>query len=339
MNRPPSPLTMLLSRHTRRRDLVALLGCAPVAWPLVVCGQESPTLIGFLSSGSSEAYQDFLAAFRRGLEVLGYAEARNLVIETRWADGRSTALPALAEELVGRQVKLIAATGISSALAAKAATPTTPLVFVSGDDPVRFGLVASFSRPGGKATGINLQTSALFSKRLDFVHALALTGRVAFLVNPSSPEAPPQLADMQAAAHASRRQVVVISARNDGELEAAFGGLGDQGITALIISNDPFFNSRRDRLVALALRHNVPTVYDRREYAAAGGLISYGVDYRAAYREMGIYAGRILKGSDPADLPVQQPTKFELVINSKTANALGLTIPPTLLARADEVIE
>ena len=323
----------------RRRDLVVLLGFAPVAWPLVVCGQESPALIGFLSSGSSESYQDFLAAFRKGLGALGYVETRNLLIEARWADGRSTALPALAEELGRRQVKLIAATGISSALAAKAATPTIPLVFVSGDDPVRFGLVESFSRPGGKATGINLQTSALFSKRLDFVHALALTGRVAFLVNPSSPEAPPQLADMHAAAHASGRQVAVISARDAGELEAAFGGLGEQGIAALIISNDPFFNSQRNRLVALALQHKVPTIYDRREYAAAGGLISYGVDYRAAYREMGIYAGRILKGSDPADLPVQQSTKLELVMNAKAAESLGLTIPPTLLARADEVIE
>jgi putative tryptophan/tyrosine transport system substrate-binding protein len=322
----------------RRRDLLALLGLA-TAWPLDALAQQSPVLVGFLSSGSSKAYEDFLASFRRGLEVFGYTEGRNTVIESRWADGRSAELPALAEDLVRRNVHLIAATGIGSALAAKAATSRIPLVFVSGDDPVRFGLVASFSRPGGNATGVNLQTSTLVGKRLDLVYDLAPTGRVAFLTNPTNPEAATQLADVQAAALASMRQMMIMIAQNESELEHAFAALVEHGISTLMISNDPLFNSRRDQLVALALRHKVLTVYDRREYVAAGGLISYGVDYRAAYREMGIYAGKILRGTAPADLPILQPTKFELVINAKAAAALGVIIPPALFAQADEVIE
>jgi ABC-type uncharacterized transport system substrate-binding protein len=323
----------------RRREFIALLGAPTAAWPAFSRGQEGPVLIGFLSSGSSQAYEGLFTWFRRGLEVLDYVDGGNIVIESRWADGGSAQLPALAADLVQRQVKLIAATGIGSALAAKAATATIPLVFVSGDDPVRFGLVASFSRPGGNAAGINLQTSTLAGKRLDLVHALAPTGRVAFLTNPSSPEAPTQVADVQAAALASARQITTVAVRNEGELESAFATLVEQGVAALLVSTDPFFNSQRGRLVALARRHRVLTVYDRRDYATADGLISYGVDYRAAYREMGIYAGRILRGAAPADLPIQQPTQFELVINVKAAEALGVSIPSALLAIADEVVE
>lgn len=322
----------------KRRGLIALLGGAVAAWSLAARAQEG-TVLGFLSSGSPKAYEEFLASFRRGLEVLGYTEGRNTVIESRWANGRSEELPALAEDLVRRKVHLIVTTGIGSALAAKSATAKIPLVFVSGDDPVRFGLVASFSRPGGNATGVNLQTSTLVGKRLDIVYELAPTGRIAFLTNPTNPEAATQLVDVQAAALLNMRRIVVVEASTVDGLESAFASLVEQGITTLTVSNDPLFNSLREQIVALALRHKVLTVYDRREYVVAGGLISYGVDYRAAYREMGIYAGKILRGAAPADLPILQPTKFELVINAKAAEAFGIGIPPTLAAQADEVIE
>ena len=327
-----------MTASLRRRDVLAFVGAA-AAWPVRTRAQD-PQVLGFLSSGAPEGYVDFLAAFREGLAAQGYAEVRNVIVETRWAGGGFAELPRLAEDLVRREVKLIATTGIGSALAAKTATATIPIVFLSGDDPVRFGLVASFNRPGGNATGINLLTSTLVAKRLDLVHALAPAGRVAFLINSSSPEAQSQLRDLEAAAQASMRPLaVVLTASNDADIERAFADAVTQRAGALLVSNDPFFSSRRDQLVGLAAKHALPAVYDRREYASAGGLISYGVDYRAAYREMGVYAGRILRGESPADLPVQQPTRFELVINLKSAKALGLDIPPTLLARADEVIE
>jgi putative ABC transport system substrate-binding protein len=281
-----------------------------------------------------------MAALRQGLAERGYVEGGNVTIEYRWAEGQFERLPAQAADLAQHRVVVIIATGLTSALAAKAASTTIPLVFMAADDPVKFGLVASLSRPGGNATGVNLLTSELTTKRLELVREL-LPGaaRVAVLVNPLSPEAEPQLKDVQAAARALGQQLRILNASSQGDVEAAFATIVDQRDPALLVTNDPLFISRLEQLVALATRYAVPTVYDRRTYAVAGGLISYGTDYLDGYRKLGVYTAKILGGAKPADLPVEQSTKFELVINLKTAKALGLEISPTLLARADEVIE
>jgi putative tryptophan/tyrosine transport system substrate-binding protein len=325
----------------RRRQFITLLGGAAATWPLAARGQQPATpVIAFLGSGSSLMVPR-LHAFRQGLKDLGYVDGENVAIEFRWARGQYDQLPALAAELVRGRVAVIVTTGLGSALAAKAATTTIPVVFVGADNPVRFGLVASLNRPGGNATGLNLLTSELTAKRLEIVRQLLPgTAMVAVMINPNSPpEVAPQLADVQSASRALGQPIAILSASNESDLDTAFASLAQHGADALLVTNDAFFFNRLDQIVALAAHNAVPTIYDRREYAAAGGLISYGPNYVDAYRQAGIYAGRILKGEKPGDLPVIQSTKFELVINLKTANALGLQIPDKLLALADEVIE
>jgi putative ABC transport system substrate-binding protein len=321
----------------RRREFIALLGGASVAWPLAA-QQPAMRPIGLLSArapGSSE-----MAALRQGLAENGYVEGRNITIEYRWAEGQFDRLPALAAELVERRVPVIITTGLTSALAAKAATATIPLVFMAADDPVKFGLVASLSRPGGSATGLNLLTSELTTKRLELARELLpRAATVAVLVNPRSPEAEPQLRDLQTTARAIGQQLRILNASSESEIEAAFATVMNERDAALLVTNDPLFISRLDQLVALAARHSVPTIYDRRAYTVAGGLLSYGTDYLDGYRKLGVYAAKILNGAKPADLPVEQSTKFELVINLRTAKELGLEVPATLIARADEVIE
>jgi putative tryptophan/tyrosine transport system substrate-binding protein len=320
----------------RRREFVAALG-ATAASAAATRAQPALLVVGVLSARSPPPE---MAAFRQGLADGGYVEGRNLKIESRWAEGRFDRLPALAADLAQHRAAVIVATGVTSALAAKAATPTIPLVFLAADDPVKFGLVASLSRPGGNATGLNLLTSELNTKRLELAREL-LPGAatVLVLVNPRSPESEPQLRDLQTAANAIGQQLRVLNASNDPEIETAFAAIASHQNAALLVTNDPLFTSRRDQFVALAARHAVPTIYDRRSYAAGGGLISYGPDYLDGYRKLGIYAAKVLSGTNPADLPVEQSTKLELVINAKTAKVLGLQIPPRLLALADEVIE
>ena len=323
----------------KRREFVTLLGGAAVGWPVAARAQQ-PAIraIGLLSArapGPSE-----LAALRQGLADSGYVEGRNVTIEYRWAEGQFDRLPALAADLIQHRVAVIIATGVTSAVAAKAATATIPLVFLAADDPVKFGLVASLSRPGGNATGVNLLTSELTTKRLELARELLpAAGTVAVLANPLSPEAEPQLNHLQAAARVIEQQLRILNASSGSEIDAAFEAVVNQRDAALLVTNDPLFISRVDQLVGLAARHAVPTIYDRRAYTVAGGLISYGTDYFDGYRKLGIYASKILNGAKPADLPVEQSTKFELVINVKTAKALRLDIPPNLLALADEVIE
>jgi putative ABC transport system substrate-binding protein len=321
-----------------RRAFLTLLGGAAATWPLAARAQQAEkTVIGLLSARSPAPAE--VAALQRGLAENGYAEGRNIAIEYRWADGQFDRLPAMAAELIERRVAVIITTGVTSAIAAKSATTTIPLVFLAGDDPVKFGLVATLSRPGGNATGLNLLTSELTTKRLELVRELMPATVLGVLVNPLGPEAEPQLRDLQAAARAIGQQLRVLNASTEPEINAAFAALVNQRDTALLVTNDPLFTGRREQLVALAARYAVPTIYDRREYAMAGGLMSYGTNYLDGYHKLGFYASKILNGAKPADLPVEQSTKFELVINVRTAKTLGVAIPPTLLALADEVIE
>ena len=326
----------------KRREFITLLGGAAAAWPLKVRAQQAGVpMIGFLSSRSPGESAMHLGAFRRGLNEAGYIEGQNVAIEYRWADGQYDRLPALASELVASRVMVIAATGGNvSALAAKAATNTIPIVFIVGDDPVKLGLVNSLNRPGANATGASVFTTELGAKRLELLLELVPTASViGLLINPDYQGAVAEAAAVRAAARESGRQILVLHASTEHEIDAVFAGFAQQRIDALLIDADALFVSRRDHLVALVARHSLPAIYDLREFATADGLMSYGTSLTDAYRLVGGYTGRILKGDKPAELPVQQPTKFEFIINLKTAKALGLEVPPTVLARADEVIE
>jgi putative ABC transport system substrate-binding protein len=303
--------------------------------------QPNAPVIGFLNSGSPEAFAAYVAALREGLRETGFVEGRNVAIDFRWAHGRYELLPALATELVDRHVAVIVATGGDpSAKAATAATSTIPIVFGSGDDVLTSGLVDSLSRPGRNATGISLLTAELEAKRLELLGELVPNAKtIAILVNPDLAYSATQGRAAQDAARPRNQNVLIVHARRENEFEPVFAGLADGKVDALIVASDPFFNSRRDQIVALANRHRIPAIYEWREFCAVGGLVSYGASLTAAYRQFGIYTGRILAGAKPGDLPVLQPTQFELVVNGATARALGITLPPTIVARADEVIE
>jgi putative tryptophan/tyrosine transport system substrate-binding protein len=327
----------------RRRQFITLLGGAAAAWPFAGRAQQpgSP-VIGFLSGTNPSSYvQLSVVPFHAGLRETGYVEGQNIVVEYRWAHDQYDRLPGLAAELVRHKVALIAtAGGVHVARAAKATTTTIPIVFVIGSDPIDSGLVESLGRPGGNATGFSLFSTELGTKRLELMRdVLGSVPLIAVLVNPTNPRLDIDVADIQKAAGAVGQKILVFRASSESELDAAFSTLIEQGASALLIESDPFFTGRVTRLAALAARHRVPASYSFREFAAAGGLISYGTNIRDVYRQAGVYAGRILKGANPSDLPVLQPSTFELVINLKTARTLGINVPLPLLARADEVIE
>ena len=316
-----------------------LLGGAMTAARAVRAQQKAMPVIGYLGSESPGPMAPLVAAFLQGLSETGYVDGKNVAIEHRWAEGDYDRLAALAADLVRSKVDVIAALGIPSALAAKSATSTIPIVFSVGD-AVERGLVTSLARPGGNLTGVSLLNVELTPKRLELISELVpQAGVIALLVNPNNPNTERTIRDMEEAARAKGVQLNILKAGTESEIDAAFAALVQLPAGALVVVGDPLFINRREQLVALASRHAVPAIYALREYAAAGGLISYGTSFTAAYRQLGTYAGKILKGAKPADLPVQQPTTFELVLNLKTAKALGLTVPPSILARADEVIE
>jgi putative tryptophan/tyrosine transport system substrate-binding protein len=325
----------------QRRRFITLLGGAAATWPLAARAQQKAMpVIGYLNTGSPDTNPPLLAALRQGLSETGYVEGQNLAIEYRWAEGHYDRLPALAADLVGRKVDLIMASSPPSALAAKSATSTIPIVFRGGADPVGDGLVASLARPRGNLTGVGFGGADLTPKRLELLSELVpRAGVIALLVNPDVSNAERVIRDVQDAARTKGLQLHVLKAGSESEIDTAFASLVQLHAGALVVSADPFLSSRREQLVALASRHAVPAIYAWREFAASGGLISYGSSLTLAFRLIGIYAGKILKGAKPSDLPVQQPTKFELVINIKTAKSLGLTVPATLLAQADDVIE
>ena len=324
----------------RRREFISLLG-GMATWPLSAHAQQ-PTMpiVGYLSSLGQAVSVQFDAAFRRGLSQMGFVEGQNVSIEYRWMTDSYDPLPAMAADLVQRQVAVICAFGPPAVLAAKAATTSLPIVFVTGADPIKFGFVASFNRPGGNITGIWVVTAVLAQKRLELLHELVPKAELfALLVNPTSPVAEPQTRDAQGAAQALGLKLRVLSAATENDFDQVFATLIQERADALLVSADPFFFSRREHLIALAARHAIPTLYEIREYVEVGGLMSYGTVFRDGYHKGGIYVGRILKGVKPAELPVEQINKLELVFNGKTAKALGLEIPPKLLALADEVIE
>jgi ABC-type uncharacterized transport system substrate-binding protein len=324
----------------KRRAFITLLGGA-AAWPLGARAQQSTMpVIGFLNQGSAQPSAYLVAAFRKGLKEIGYVEGYNVAIEYRWAESQYNQLPQLAADLISRRVSVLAVAFLPAALAAKAATSTIPICFVTGADPVHQGLVASLNRPGGNVTGVAFLSQLLGAKRLGLLHELVpAAGTFALLVNPANPNAEGLMKDLQAAGHALGKQIVVLRASTEREIDRQFASLKQQQVTALIVAPDAFFDSQRDHIVELVARQAIPAIYERREAAAAGGLMSYGANVADAYHQAGIYTGRILKGEKAADLPVTLPTKFELVINQQAAKGLGIEIPPMLLARADEVIE
>jgi len=325
----------------KRRKFITLLGSAAAAWPLAARTQSvSVPVVGFLNSGSAHAFAHLADGFRIGLAEIGYVEDKNVVIEYRWANGQYNRLPDLAADLVGRRVAIIVAGGPPAARAAMPATSTIPIVFTSGDDPVQAGFVSSINRPGGNITGVHLLITELNAKKLGLLRDLLPQVKVvAALLNPSSQNAEIQSKELRAAGHALGFQIEIVNASSESEIEAAFAIFAQLVVGGLVVGNDPFFMARREQIVALAAHHAIPAVYDLREYAEAGGLITYGTNLKDAYRQVGVYAGRILKGEKVADLPVLRSTKFELIINFKTAKMLGLTFPSGLHAIADEVIE
>ena len=325
----------------RRRQLITLLGGAAVAWPLVARAQQRTVpVIGFLSSLSGPWIKKRISSFSQGLSEIGFVVGKDVTIDLRMAEGNYDRLPAMAADLVNHHVSLITALAPPAALAAKTATTSIPIVFVVAFDPVKAGLVSSLNRPENNITGVTFISASLGAKRLELVRELISNGgTIAVVTHPSSPDAWEELHDLQAAANSKDQQLMVLTASTDGELEGAFRSISERSAAAALVVADPVFFQSGDHLVSLAARYRIPTVFWTAEIVAAGGLMSYGASISDAFRLAGTYAGRILKGAKPADLPVQQPTKFELVINLKTAKALGLELPPTLLARADEVIE
>jgi putative tryptophan/tyrosine transport system substrate-binding protein len=326
----------------RRREFIRLFGGAAVAWPLAARAQQQPMpVVGFVNASSPGPLRQQIAAFREGLKDSDYVEGQNVAVEYRWAEGQYDRLPALVADLVRQQVSVIVSGGGAPAvLAAKAATTTIPIVFSLGADPVGLGVVVSLNRPGGNITGVYQFTSGLEAKRLGLLHEMVPKATsIAVLVNPNFADAESQLRDAQEAAARLGVQLVVVRANAESDFDAAFSTLVRQRAGALLVCSSPFFNGRREQLVVLAARHAVPAIYEWRDFAVAGGLMSYGTTLAEAYRQAGIYTGRILKGAKPADLAIVQSTKFEFVINLSTAKALGIDVPPTLSARADEVIE
>jgi len=326
----------------KRRAFITLLGSAAAAWPLAARAQQpAMPVIGFLSSRLPDEAKQSLTGFRSGLRTTGYVDGQNVVIEYRWADGEYSRLPGLAADLVRRGVAVLVATGGEpSALAAKAATSTIPIVFTIGGDPVKVGLVSSLNRPGGNATGVSLLTSLAEAKRLGLLNEV-IPGAGVFdvLINPNYQQAEAQSREVQEAARAIGRPIQIVNAGNDQELEEAFATLAQRRVAAMLVTADPFFTTRRDRIIALAAQLKLPAIYEFREYTEAGGLMSYGISLKDGYHQAGIFTGQVLKGAKPADLPVQQSTKFEFVINLKTAKTLGVKFSENVLSLADDVIE
>jgi putative ABC transport system substrate-binding protein len=325
----------------RRREFIRLFSSTVVAWPLTARAQQAAMpVIGFLNSGSAEAFKSLVATFRQGLSESGYVEGQNLAIEYRWADGDYEKLPRLAVDLVGRRVSVIFAGGPPAVLAAKAATTTIPIVFTSGGDPVELGFVSSLNQPGGNVTGVTFLVNELGAKRLELLRELVPAATsVGFLANPTRPSFQSQVKNAQQGAQALGVKLIVLNASTEAEIDTAFAEFSQQRIAALVLGTDVLFLTRRDQIVALANRLRIATIYDLREYVVAGGLISYAPSIAEVYRQAGTYVAKILKGAKPADLPVLQPTKFDLVINLKTAKALGLTVSNQMQLLADEVIE
>jgi putative ABC transport system substrate-binding protein len=325
----------------RRREFITLVGGTVIAWPLAARAQQpAMPVIGVLLVQSRESLADSLAAFHQGLNEIGYIEGKNVSVDYRSADGRYDRLPGLAAELVNRQVTVILAGANAAALAAKSATTTIPIVFAIGADPVKLGLVVSLNRPGGNITGVTFFANQLEAKRLGLLHELVpRASEVAVLVNPGQPAAEAQSGEIMEAARTLGLRVHILNARSEGDLDFVFSTIVQMRIGALVVAADPFFSSRREQLVALAARHAIPAIYEWRDFPTSGGLASYGTSLTDAFRQAGLYAGRILNGAKPADLPAVQTIKFEFVINLKTAKALGIDVPPMLSARADEVIE